>query len=130
MEYKFNKKTIRIPDDYIKNAMIKLELTKEEAVQMYLEDEGYLENEEQTALIEKTKNVKINHDAKAIKERKKTERQPKVDEPKENFIKLLAEFCGGHCENVAITNKSKMVEFDMDGDHYKLDLIRTRKPKT
>lgn len=130
MEYKFNKKTIRIPDDYIKNAMIKLELTKEEAIQMYLEDEGYLENEEQTALIEKTKNVKINHDAKAIKERKKTERQPKVDEPKENFIKLLAEFCGSHCENVTITNKSKMVEFDMDGDHYKLDLIRTRKPKT
>lgn len=129
MEYKFNKKTIRIPDDYIKNAMIKLELTKEEAIQMYLEDEGYLENEEQTALIEKTKNIKINHDAKAIKERKKTERQPKVDEPKENFIKLLAEFCGGHCENVTITNKSKMVEFDMDGDHYKLDLIRTRKPK-
>lgn len=130
MEYKFNKKTIRIPDDYIKNAMIKLELTKEEAIQMYLEDEGYLENEEQTALIEKTKNVKIDHEAKALKERKKTERQPKVDEPKENFIKLLAEFCGGHCENVVITNKSKMVEFDMDGDHYKLDLIRTRKPKT
>lgn len=129
MYYKLGKKNINIPDEYIKKAIEKLELTPEEAVQMYLEDEGYLENEEQTALIEKTKNVKIDHEAKALKERKKAERQPKVDEPKENFIKLLAEFCGGHCENVTITNKSKMVEFDMGEDHYKLDLIRTRKPK-
>ena len=39
MLYEFNNKKIKIPDEEIKNNMKILDITKEEAIQMYLEDE-------------------------------------------------------------------------------------------
>ena len=41
-----NGKNINIPDSEIKSHMANLQLTEEEAIQLYLEDEGYLDNEE------------------------------------------------------------------------------------
>ena len=40
MIYNFNGKNINIPDKEIEKAMKSLELTKEEAIEMWLEDEG------------------------------------------------------------------------------------------
>ena len=57
-----NGKTISIPDDEIK-ANMKLGITEDEAVEMWLEDNEYEVNEEQTALEEKAKGVKIDHGA-------------------------------------------------------------------
>ena len=45
MIYELNNKKIKIPDEQIKNNIKILNITKQEAIQMYLEDEGYLENE-------------------------------------------------------------------------------------
>ncbi len=45
MRYDFNGKTINIPDAELEKSMKLLGLSKEEAIEMYLEDEGYLENE-------------------------------------------------------------------------------------
>lgn len=39
MLYEFNNKRIKIPDEEIKKNMKILDITKEEAIQMYLEDE-------------------------------------------------------------------------------------------
>ena len=50
MKYNFNGKQINIPDKEIKKSMELLELTEEEAIEMWLEDNGYLENEEQEQL--------------------------------------------------------------------------------
>ena len=49
MRYNLNGKNINIPDADIERSMKSLELTKEEAIQMWLEDEGYLENEKSSA---------------------------------------------------------------------------------
>ena len=45
MTYNLNGKVIRIPDADIEKSMKLLKLSHDEAVQMWLEDEGYLENE-------------------------------------------------------------------------------------
>ena len=59
MIYNFNGKSLKIPDEIIEKSMKVLELSKDEAIQMYLEDEGYLENETVTQLTEKAKINKI-----------------------------------------------------------------------
>jgi hypothetical protein len=55
-------------------------------------------------------------------------RERKADIPKEELISQVAEFIKSiGCENVEITNKTKLIEFSVGGDNYKLDLIRKRK---
>lgn len=103
-----------------------------QALWIWLEDEGYIINEEQDALDKKAKASKITatiHQARADtpKERKKMER--KADITKEGLITVIAEMLKEKAENVAITNASKLIEFDLNGEHFKLDLIRQRKPK-
>ena len=131
MTYNLNGKNIRIPDKEIdKNAAI-LGITRDEAIQMYLEDEGYLTNEYVEELTAKAKAAKISHDAKSEKPRKNAgkPRERKPDEEKEYLIKLLEDALNN--EGIAATaiNKSKLIQFELNGNHYKVDLIRQRPPK-
>ena len=127
MNYNFNGKTIRIPDDELAKNMKVLNLSKEEAIEMYLEDEGYLENEEVEALTKKAKDNKaVVHDAKADKPRKQVRRERKPDEEKENLIEILANCLKNAGFEAEITNKSKIIEFSVGENHYKLDLIKKR----
>lgn len=131
MTYNLNGKNIRIPDKEIdKNAAI-LGITREEAIQMYLEDEGYLTNEYVEELTAKAKAAKISHDAKSEKPRKNAgkPRERKPDEEKEYLIKLIEDALNN--EGIAATaiNKSKLIQFELNGNHYKVDLIRQRPPK-
>ena len=91
MNYNFNGKTIKIPDADIQNFMNRLHIPKEEAIQMWLEDEGYEVNEEVETLTKKAKeNKAVQHDAKADKPRKQVKRERKPDVEKENIIEMLA----------------------------------------
>ena len=67
MLYELNGKKIKIPDNEISKSMEMLGLTKSEAIQMYLEDEGYLDNPYVEELTAKAKEAKISHDAKSEK---------------------------------------------------------------
>ena len=132
MTYNLNGKNIRIPDaENDKNSRL-LGITREEAIQMYLEDEGYVENE-QTAYVEeltkKAKEAKISHDAKSEKPRKQVKRERKPDEEKENLIEILANALVAEGFEAKVTNKSKIIEFNVGDNHYKLDLIKQRPPK-
>ena len=59
MKYILKGKEINIPDEELDNLVDKLELSIEEAVQVWLEDEGYEVNEEVEALTQKAKDNKI-----------------------------------------------------------------------
>ena len=69
-----NGKNINIPDSEVKRHMANLQLTEEEAIQLYLEDEGYLDNEELEELDSKAKKVKIQHGASAVDKTEKKEK--------------------------------------------------------
>ena len=131
MIYNLNGKNIRIPDKEIdKNAAI-LGITREEAIQMYLEDEGYLTNEYVEELTAKAKEAKISHEAKSDKPRKNAgkPRERKPDEDKEWLIHVLENALNDEGIAATATNKTKIVEFEYNGSHYKVDLIRQRPPK-
>ena len=127
-----NGKKVRIPQDEIDRIMQGLDLDYDSAIITWLEDNEYIVNEEQEILVKKAKDNRITatiHQAKAEtkKERKKVERKP--DETKESLITSLAETLESLVDNVQIVNIGKIIEFDLKGEHYKLDLIRQRKPK-
>ena len=132
MTYEFNEKKIRIADSEIENLVKGLNISTEQAIQIWLEDEGYLENEEQNSLDKKAKESKITatvHQAKSDNRKERKPRERKPDEEKEKIISNLAKFLENSTENVKITNISKIIEFDIGENHYKLDLVRQRKPK-
>lgn len=131
MLYELNGKKIKIPDDEIKRSMEFLGLSKSEAIQMYLEDEGYLDNPYVDELTAKAKEAKISHDAKSEKPRKNAgkPRERKPDEEKEKLIDILANALIAEGFEAKVTNKSKIIEFSIGENHYKLDLIKQRPPK-
>lgn len=126
-----NGKVIRIKDQEVEKIAAGLGITNQEAIQVWLEDNGYLENAEQVQLDTKAKSNRITatiHQAKAISTKKtQRERVLKDDPIKENIIsciKVLLE--GKGCEKVEILNKTKLISFTLGGDTFKLDLIRQR----
>ena len=129
MRYDFNGKVINIPDAEIEKSMKLLDLSKEEAIQMYLEDEGYMENEEVEVLTAKAKANKVNREAKSDKPRKSVKRERKPDVEKEKIIEILANCLKNEGFDAEITNKSKIIEFSVGENHYKLDLVKKRPPK-
>jgi hypothetical protein len=134
IEYELDENVVvKIPREEIERTMKGLGCSEDDACWIWCEDNGKIDNDEQNELDKKAKENRITatiHQARAetTKERKKVERKP--DPTKESIIATLAESLADMVENVKIVNIGKLIEFDFQGEHYKLDLIRQRKPKT
>lgn len=137
MRYNFNGKNVNIPDVELEKSMKLLGMTKEEAIEMWLEDEGYLDNEEQAELEQKAKDNKITatiHGASSTKEKKQSKpKVVKVSDEKQKLFKELSsaikEYCadeGGKCE---ILKENKLIQVEIGGKTFKIDLIEQRPKK-
>lgn len=127
-----NGKTVNIPDTEIEKNMKLLEISKEDAIEMWLEDEGYLDNEEQNELDEKAKKVKINHGASAIdktQKEKKPRQKVASDEKQALFTEILNTLTGVYGENVKIEKENKLILVKVGEKCFKVDLIEQRTPK-
>lgn len=133
-----NKKVVNIPDCEIEKSMKNLELTKEEAVQLWLEDNDYEINEEQEALNEKAKKIKIQHGAAADKERKPAkERTTKVSDEKKalfesilhNLDRCVTENVWVDKENITVLKENKLIQVEINGKIFKIDIIEQRPAK-
>ena len=134
MLYTLGNKKIRIPDADIEHSMKTLKLTQEEAIQMWLEDESYLDNAEQEALEQKAKDNRITatiHQAQAADAKKKTprERTRKENPTKEMVIREIAAILPNFAQNVQVLNVGKLISFTIGEETYQIDLIQKRKPK-
>lgn len=126
-------KTINIPDQIIEKSMKALELSQEEAIEMYLEDEGYLDNEEQNELDEKAKKVKIDHQASAVDKTEKKEKKPRVVKISDEKQLLFAEIVANLTENgrnYQILKENKLISVQIGEKIFKIDLIETRQKKS
>ena len=132
MVYNFNGKKLRINESELEKISKTLDLTKEEAIEVWLDDNGYTKNEEQIALDNKASAVKINHHAKAIntKPKEKKPKNYKEDFEKISIINNIYAFLSGKgYENVKIEHKAEIITFKCGTDTFKIDLIRTRLKK-
>lgn len=131
MVYNFNGKNLTIPDNEL-SALMKLDLTKEEAIQTWLEDNEYLDNEEQIELDTKAKKVKIDHGASAIDKTEKKPRTPrtvKVSDEKVALFEILVGNLMESYENVDILKENKLIQVEIGGKIFKIDLIEQRPKK-
>ena len=129
IEKEINGKIVKIPMSDIVNYMQKLKLTQDEAIELWLTDNDYVDNNEVDRLSKLAKDNKTNLRA-ATGERKKREVTKKENPTKEGIIKEVAatlEKIGA--VNIKITNISKLIEFEMNGNNFKLDLVQKRQPK-
>lgn len=134
MNCMLNGKNIRIPDEDIERTSKVLNISKEEAVKVWLEDEGYLKNEEQEALEKKAKENRITatiHQATTTEKKTKTqkERCKKENPTKEMVIARIAEILPDFAENVQIVNAGKLISFQIGNDSFEIDLKQKRKKK-
>ena len=129
-----NNKTINIPDEEIKKSMKALDLSKEDAIQMWLEDNDYEINEEQAELDAKAKKVKIDHGASAVDKTEKKEKKPRPkvasDEKKELFDEIFSNLQDVYKQNAQIVKENKLITVKIGEKVFKVDIIEQRASKT
>lgn len=134
-----NGKTVNIPDEEIKNYMKSLGISKDEAVEMWLDDEGYTENEEQLELDKKAKDSGIMRDIHGASAKDKTEKKPtktkviKVSDEKRDLFNLLHDTLKDYEMDfngkTTVLKENKLIQFEINGKTFKIDLIEQRPKK-
>ena len=129
-----NGKSVSIPTKEIDRLVSTLGRTENEAVELWLTDNGYEENEEQVELDEKASKVRIDKDAYTETE-KKPRKKPEIkvsDEKKALFDSILTNLtrCEGvELENIKVLNENKLISVEINGITFKIDLVQCRKGK-
>ena len=135
MKYKVRNKEINIAEEVLESYQKNLDVTREEAIQIYLEDEGYEVNEVVEELTKKAKENRITatiHGATDVVRKKKKTVVRKENPDKEMIIAAIAEMLGSieGTSNIKVANVGKIVEFSLNGKNFKVDLIQRRELKT
>lgn len=126
MKYELNGKQIAIPDSEITGFEKKYNLSKDEAIQLWLEDNDYLENETVNELIEKSKGQR--HYEKSAKARKSTPKERKVDEEKKHLLDLLMSAIKAETAIATVKNEAEF-SFTVGENNYTVKLVKHRPPK-
>lgn len=128
-----NGKVVKVDKKWAQLSMEKLETDLEDVLLMYLEDNGYLENDAQNDLDQSAKANGIKLVAKTEKPKKKTQRERVVKEnpTKELIISKLTSALQeiDNISNVNVENKAKLITFTLNNEDFKVDLVQKRKEK-
>lgn len=128
-----NGKVVKCSTDWANKSMKALGTDMEDVLLMWLEDNDYLENEEQEELNTKAKANKIK--LTATSEKKVVKKTPKERVQKENPTKeLIIATIAKALENLdikdlTIENKAKLITFSLNNEDFKVDLVQKRKKK-
>lgn len=125
-----NGKAVNIPDKEIDKIAEGLQVSKLEAMQIWLEDNEYEINEEQEKLDNSASKVKVSKDV--VKKRTKSDK-PRVakvsDEKKALFDLIYQTIQAEYPENVEIVKENKLIKVKTGEKTLKIDLIEERPPK-
>lgn len=127
MTYNFNGKNLTIPDTELEKLEKNLGISRNEAIQCWLDDNDYTVNEEAEELTEKAKkNVKRYE--KSDKKRKGGTRERKVDEEKKHLLNLVNTLLTGLNIQTIVKNEAE-ISFNYGENSYTFKLIKHRKAK-
>lgn len=129
MKYTYENKEYNIPDDAIDKMMDALDISLAEACELYLADNGTIENEEQEKADKEAKKGARRYE-KSANPRKKAEKVHKVDENKAKMLDLIRKSFENH-PDIIITGQKTETEmyFEYDNVKYTVKLIRHRPEK-
>ena len=127
-----NGKNVNIPDKDIQNFMKSLDISEDEAIAMWLDDNDYTTNEQVEEL---TKKAKINKTDKIVVQSKvnkaKTERKPKENPLKQAIIEDIYKFLikNNTLQNVKVVNNTKTIDFYAENKYFSINLVEHRPKK-
>lgn len=126
-------KVVKVSKKWVETSMKALDTDLEDTLLMWLEDNDYLNNEEQEELDNKAKanKVKLNatNEKKVIKKTPK-ERVQKENPTKELIISTIAKALESlDVQDLTIENKAKLITFKLNNEDFKVDLVQKRKKK-
>lgn len=127
-----NGKVVKCAIEWAERSMKALDTDMEDVLLMFLEDNDYLENEEQQELDNKAKTNKVKLTATSKKVAKKTpkERVKKENPTKELIISTIAKALENlDIKDLTIENKAKLITFSLNNEDFKVDLVQKRKKK-
>lgn len=126
-----NGRSIVIPDKEIDKLVSSLEISIEDAIDLWLDDNNIETNEIAEELDEKASKVKIERDIVQVstkKERKKPEKKVS-NEKKELFSEILSDLEDVYKGNVTILNENKLISVKIGEKIFKIDIIEQRPSK-
>ena len=129
-----NGRCVSIPISEIDTIVKKLKISKDEALELWLADNGYEINEEQAELDEKASKVHINKDAVSESEPKQRKKpEIKVSEEKkwlfDSILQNLTRCNGVGNEDIKVLTENKLIEVRINDKIFKIDIIQTRNKK-
>lgn len=124
-------KVVKVSAEWVERTIKALDTDLEDVLLMWLEDEGYLVNEEQEELVEKSKQNKVKLVATdTTKKKTQRERVVKENPTKELIIQTIANALQSlEITNLNVENKAKLITFSYNNEDFKVDLVQKRKKK-
>lgn len=130
----------QIQEVEIKKMMEKLEISREEAIELIQFDNNEIENEEVEELTKKAKPIakEMAQVSRAPKEEKPKmagvttqTRKKKEDKVKQMIIDTISKALSSvaEIENIDVTNKEKTILFQVGDENFEIDLKKKRKSK-
>lgn len=119
-------------EEEIQKHMKLLDISREEAEELWRFDHDLEDNEEATALEKKVKEsgiMRTVHEATAVGKKTQKERVRKENPEKAEIIAEIAEKLQEFGENVTITNKERQISFKIGENDYEITLVMKRKAK-
>ena len=121
------------PDEkWIEQAMKSLEITREEALDLWACDHDEEENEEQNTLDKKASKVKVDRGAGGNKKVDRKPREKKVNAEKQAIITSVFNAIRTDFSDISaitVRNDEKYVDFTLNGVEYTLNLVAHRPKK-
>lgn len=124
-----NGKIVNVPLDAVDNLKKHLQITTNEAIMVWLEDNGYEVNEELENLDKQAKANKSKNIVKSKVDRKPVVRERKPNPTKEMIISKVAKTLNSFATDVNIENIGKIITFKVENKEFKLDLTEKRVKK-
>lgn len=130
-------KNYNVPDKEIDNLMEKLDLSISDACEMWLSDNGIIENETVEELTKKAQKNRITatiHGAKGEKKERKP-REKKENPLKKEIIDAIFYYLSNKenlnftIDEIKVTNKEKYIDFISNDREFTINLVEHRKKK-
>ena len=128
MTYTKDNKTYSIPNEELEKLQAKLNISRAEACDLWLADNGFEENEEQVLLNEKAKAV-TREKVSSEKGKPRKPRTVKISAEKQMLFKHILGELSENFQTVNVLTENKLIEVEICGKKFKINITECRKPK-
>ena len=128
MTYTKDNKTYSIPNDELEKLQTKLNISKVEACDLWLADNGFEENEEQELLNNKAK-MAPRERVSGEKGKPRKPRTVKISDEKQMLFKHILKELSEISSNFEVLTENKLIGITIGDKKFKINITECRKPK-